>query len=1000
MVTRSRIYTFSVSVALALMLGALVIMATSPVAAVVSGDFEYQPIDSTHAEITAYHGLSTDVVVPAEIDGIPVTSIGESAFEGNSSITSVTIPDGVINIGESAFQDCISLTSITFLGSVAPTSVGESWVENADTSILGHAYAASNFPVPGYPFNGLMMGDVIPVAPDAPTGLIAVAGNTNVTLNWTAPVNYGSSPIDYYVIYQDGVALTINPSELTVIIDGLTNGQSYTFTVAAHNSVGEGTQSDVVSSTPYTVPNVPTGLTAVAGNAQVTLNWTVPTFNGGSSIIRYNVYRSTSETSGYALVNSPLGITYVDTGLTPGQTYWYEVSAVNAAGEGAMTAPISSIPYTVPNAPTGLTALAGNAQVTLNWTAPANDGGKAIDYYVIYQNGSALTGHPNGLTTTITGLTNGHSYSFTVTAHNPAGEGAQSGSVSSTPYTVPNAPTGLTAVAGNTQVSLNWTAPAVIGGRAIDYYTIYQGGVALTGHPTGLTAIITGLTNGQSYSFTVSAHNLAGNGPNSTTVAATPVLVINTLNLVITSPSNGSFNNTGNVLIKWTVTDSSSSVTKMEVSSDGTTWITVTGSIFSYTGLRDGPYTIHVRATDAAANIKTTSVTFTVDTVAPSVSITSPSSGAYVNTQNVTVSWTSTDATSGVAKIELSADGTNWFGENGTSGSLSIQDGSRTLYLRVTDRAGNVNTTMVTFKVDTVAPTVITRSPTGSAASMMTTVNVTFSEAVNRSASSISINGVDGNVVWNQNTISFMPSSALRGRTAYNVTVNARDLAGNVMSSAWTFSTANVGKISGIVHGHDGNVLVNAIVRLIGHSTAAQTEMGYLSLDVSTVPTSTQVTTTDTNGAYAFYDVGIGNYTVEVTEPGYGTQSTDVAMTMDAVIGGGLTVDQVISPSNLSDGSVMILAIVGLVAAILILVYAVRRRKVPSTVPVLTEKKNGAPAKVNTEDERTEPQTKQNPPEKMKERQPDPQVKKNGQGKTKDRTSNSKGNKKGQQRKR
>jgi hypothetical protein len=353
-----------------------------------------------------------------------------------------------------------------------------------------------------------------------------------------------------------------------------------------------------------------------------------------------------------------------------------------------------------------------------------------------------------------------------------------------------------------------------------------------------------------------------------------------------------------------------------------------------------------------------------------------------------------------VAKIELSADGTNWFIENGTSGSLSIQDGSRTLYLRVTDRAGNVNTTMVTFKVDTVAPTVITRSPTGSAASMMTTVNVTFSEAVNRSASSISINGVDGNVVWNQNTISFMPSSALRGRTAYNVTVNARDLAGNVMSSAWTFSTANVGKISGIVHGHDGNVLVNAIVRLIGHSTAAQTEMGYLSLDVSTVPTSTQVTTTDTNGAYAFYDVGIGNYTVEVTEPGYGTQSTDVAMTMDAVIGGGLTVDQVISPSNLSDGSVMILAIVGLVAAILILVYAVRRRKVPSTVPVLTEKKNGAPAKVNTEDERTEPQTKQNPPEKMKERQPDPQVKKNGQGKTKDRTSNSKGNKKGQQRKR
>jgi len=436
----------------------------------------------------------------------------------------------------------------------------------------------------------------------------------------------------------------------------------------------------------------------------------------------------------------------------------------------------------------------------------------------------------------------------------------------------------------------------------------------------------------------------------------------------------------------------------MEVSSDGTTWITVTGSIFSYTGLHDGPYTIHVRATDAAANVNTTTVMFTVDTVAPSISITSPSSGAYVNTRNVTVGWTSADATSGVAKIELSADGTNWFIENGTSGSLSMLDGSRTVYLRVTDRAGNVNTATVSFKVDTLAPTVISRSPTGSNASMMTTVNVTFSEAVNRSATTISIGGVEGNVVWNQNTVSFMPSSALRGRTTYNVTVSSRDLAGNAMSSAWTFSTAIVGKISGVVHGQDGNVLVNAIVRLIGHSTSAQTEMSYLSLDVSVVTTSTQVTTTDAKGAYAFYDVGIGNYTVEVTEPGYGTHSTDVAMTLDAVTGGGLTVDQVVSPSNLSDGSVMIFAIVGLAAAILILVYVMRRRIVPSSAPVSNEKKTGAPAKVNPVDKRTEPQTKPSPAERMNERQPDPQVKKNGQGKGKQ--SNFKGNKKGQQRKR
>ena len=193
--------------------------------------------------------------------------------------------------------------------------------------------------------------------------------------------------------------------------------------------------------------------------------------------------------------------------------------------------------------------------------------------------------------------------------------------------------------------------------------------------------------------------------------------------------------------------------------------------------------------------------------------------------------------------------------------------------------------------------------------------------------------------------------------------------------------------------------MVNAIVRLISHATAGQTEMSYLSLDVSAVPAATQITTTDANGAYVFYDVAIGNYTVEVTEPGYGTHSVDVAMTLDAVIGGGLTVDQVVSPSSLSDGSVIIVAIVGLAAAVLILVYAVRRRSAKAP-PVMTETRTEAPAKVNAEEKKSEPQTIQNSPVKAKEKQPDAPVKKNNQGKGKGRQANSKGKKKGQQRKR
>jgi predicted phage tail protein len=160
-------------------------------------------------------------------------------------------------------------------------------------------------------------------------------------LSWTTPTGDGGSAIDYYVVYRDGVDVS-HPTPTTATITGLTNGQAYSFTVAAHNIVGLGAQTGAVSSTPRTVPNAPTGLTATPGNAQVTLTWTAPANDGGSSITDYRVYRSTNETGTYSLIASPTALTYTDTGLTNGQTYWYKVSAVNVAGEGAQSPAISA----------------------------------------------------------------------------------------------------------------------------------------------------------------------------------------------------------------------------------------------------------------------------------------------------------------------------------------------------------------------------------------------------------------------------------------------------------------------------------------------------------------------------------------------------------------------------------------------------------------------------------------------------------------------------------
>ncbi len=94
-----------------------------------------------------------------------------------------------------------------------------------------------------------------------------------------------------------------------------------------------------------TPPSQVTGLTATAGNTQVVLNWTTPA-NGGSAITNYKIYRSTPTNGSYSLLTT-LGnvLTYTNTGLTNGTTYYYKVSAVNAIGEGSQSSEASATPY-------------------------------------------------------------------------------------------------------------------------------------------------------------------------------------------------------------------------------------------------------------------------------------------------------------------------------------------------------------------------------------------------------------------------------------------------------------------------------------------------------------------------------------------------------------------------------------------------------------------------------------------------------------------------------
>ncbi|MGA3147456.1 MAG: HD domain-containing phosphohydrolase, partial [Acidimicrobiales bacterium] len=182
-------------------------------------------------------------------------------------------------------------------------------------------------------------------------------------------------------------------------------------------------------------------------------------------------------------------------------------------------------PLTVPGAPSGVSATAGNADAVVTWTAPASDGGSPVTGYTVVagdsttsaNGGEACSWTTGPLTCTVTGLTNGDTYSFTVWATNSVGVGPSSpASNPVTPLTVPWAPSGVSATAGDVSAMVTWTAPASDGGSPVTGYriTTYAGQVAEAVSTVGnvTSELVSGLTNGDTYSFTVTASNVVGLG--------------------------------------------------------------------------------------------------------------------------------------------------------------------------------------------------------------------------------------------------------------------------------------------------------------------------------------------------------------------------------------------------------------------------------------------------------------------------------------------------------
>jgi Fibronectin type III domain len=232
-----------------------------------------------------------------------------------------------------------------------------------------------------------------------------------------------------------------------------------------------------------------------------------------------------SSLTGY--VNGALQLTATEgeftSGIIGGATYF-----ASATFDDFLVTSLGGGGGTPPPAPTGLLASPGNAQVMLNWSASTGASSYNVKRattsggpYTIIATGVASPSYLN------TGLANGTTYHYVVTAVNSFGESGNSNQASATPQGVqnpPSAPTNLSANAGDEQVALNWSPSPGASSYNVKR-SLTNGGpyTTIATGVTGTTYVNTGLANGTTYFFVVSGVNAAGQSPNSNQASATPV---------------------------------------------------------------------------------------------------------------------------------------------------------------------------------------------------------------------------------------------------------------------------------------------------------------------------------------------------------------------------------------------------------------------------------------------------------------------------------------------
>ena len=281
-------------------------------------------------------------------------------------------------------------------------------------------------------------GAISAIAPAAPASVtIGSATHQSVTVNWAS-----ASGANFYSVYRStlfdngggasnvlGTVVLNNTNVTTSFTDtAVTDGSTYRYFVTATSAAGTSTNSAAAVAVPLPSPpaSAPGSVTGNFIGANVVLNWSPV-----SGAVGYIIRRGTNLAGPFAYVQNITPTTFTDTGLNVANTYYYQISAVNAAG---VSAGSSATVVPPPLAPISLSAFPGNAQAVLSWTAVPG----ATGYYLYSGTESGnetntVLANYSGTSYTNTGLINGTNYFYVVSSTNSSGESPYSPEASATP---------------------------------------------------------------------------------------------------------------------------------------------------------------------------------------------------------------------------------------------------------------------------------------------------------------------------------------------------------------------------------------------------------------------------------------------------------------------------------------------------------------------------------------------------------------------------------------